>query len=510
MEVKLFGLPKMSFKEYKNETLAGLTSAMTMIPESLSFAIIAGLAPIMGLYAAFIMGIVTAFLGGRPGMIAGGAGATIIVMIHLILDYGVEYLLAAVLLAGVIQFLVGVFKLGKFIRLVPSPVMYGFLNGLAVVIFISQLKQFGIIGPDGSFSLLESLPLYTMIALSVLTILVVVLLPYLTKAIPSSLVAILVVSFAVFIFAIDTKKVVDIAPLQQHLPSFHIPAVPLEWSTLWIILPYGLIMASVGLLESLLTLQMVDEITYTKGNANKEAKAQGYANMLCGVFGAMGGCAMVAQTMVNLNSGGRTRLSAIISALTILMILLFLGPVIGQIPLAALVGVMIVVAATTFKWSSFKLVFKMPRVDVFTGVLVALITIFLHNLALAVLVGILISALVFAWKSAQNITMSKKNIDSNVVLYRPKGPIFFGSIDTFLAQFDPKNDPAQVIVDFREAKVCDMSAIEALDKLTELYQRENKKIVLEHLSGDCYLILNNAKDVVKVNIKTDPTYKVMP
>lgn len=490
-----------------NEFLAGLTSAMTMIPESLSFAIIAGLNPLMGLYAAFIMGIVTCVLGGRPGMISGGAGATIIVMVALIKFHGVEYLLAAVVLGGLIQIIVGVLKLGKFVRLIPQSVMYGFLNGLAVVIFLAQINQLGI-----WFSFEHGLVVqhwfYPMLALVILSILIVVFWPLVSKAIPASLVSIMVVSLVVFYFSIDTKKLIDIAQIQGGFPKFHIPEIPFNWESLSIIFPYALIMACVGLLESLLTLQMVDEITYSKGNANKEVKAQGLANVLCGFFGAMGGCAMVGQTMVNLKSKGRTRISGIVSALSILLILLVGGSVIGQIPVAALIGVMIVVAFTTFKWASFKMIFTMPVSDVLIGMLVALITIFMHNLALAVFTGVILSALVFAWENAKQMKV-ERICTTDKVIYRCHGPLFFGSASSFAQNFTPLEDPEEIVVDFTDSKVCDMSAIEQLNKLTKVYKEHNKIIVLRHLSGDCCLLLDNAKDVVELHIQTDPTYKVM-
>lgn len=493
---------------YKNEIFAGLTSAMTMIPESLSFAILAGLSPLMGLYAAFLMGIVTAFFGGRPGMIAGGAGATIVVMMALISTEGIQYLLAAVILAGIIQFLVGVFKLGKFVRLIPQPVMYGFLNGLAVIIFMAQVKQFSVV-VDGQTQWLSGMPLFIMGGLTLLTIGIVLGLPKITKAVPSSLVAILVLTAVVFFLQIDTKRVADIASVSGSLPQFHLPSVPFTLDTLKIILPYSVVMAAVGLIESLLTLNMVDEITYTKGDTNKEARAQGYANVINGFFGGMGGCAMVAQTLVNLNSGGRTRISAILSAVTILLVILVGAPVIEQIPMAALVGVMMIVAITTFKWFSFKLITKMPKADVIVGITVAAITIILHNLALAVFVGVIISALVFAWDNAKRIR-ARVSIDENgAKVYAIYGPLFFGSTTTFSEKFNPLEDPEEVIIDFKESRIADMSAIEAVNKLTKIYASHHKKVILRHLSYDCYHLLDNAKDMVEVNIAKDPTYKVM-
>lgn len=435
----------------KNEVFAGLTVAMTMIPESLSFAILAGLSPLTGLYAAFLMGIVTAILGGRPGMVSGGAGATVIVLIALAASHGVQYLFAAVVLAGLIQLLVGILKWGKFVRLIPQPVMYGFLNGLAIVIFMSQVVQFKVLSADGQ---------------------------------------------SVWI--------------SGSLPSFHIPTIPFTLDTLNIILPYAVVMAAVGLVESLLTLNMVDEITNTKGRSNKEARAQGIANMVNGFFGGMGGCAMVAQTLVNLDAGGRTRLSAIIAAITILVIILVGAPLIEQIPMAALVGVMVVVAVSTFQWVSIRAFNKFPISDMLIGLSVAAVTVIFHNLALAVLIGVILSALVFSWDNAKRIR-ARKHIDENGVKhYELYGPLFFGSTTAFLEKFDVENDPQEVIIDFRESRVADMSAIDALNKLTERYSRLGKRIVLTHLSPDSRRLLKNAEAVILVNMEEDPVYQVMP
>ena len=493
----------------KNEILAGLTVAMTMIPESLSFAILAGLSPLTGLYAAFMMGLVTAVFGGRPGMVSGGAGATIVVLIALIKSHGVEYLFATVALAGIFQLLVGVFKLGKFVRLVPQPVMYGFLNGLAVIIFMAQVEQFKIIDANGMVTWLQGSSLYIMAGLTVLTIAVVYFFPKITKVVPASLVAILVVFAIVLGFSINTKTVADIAHISGSLPSFKIPDLPFSLETLQIIFPYALIMAGVGLIESLLTLSMVDEITNSKGSANKESVAQGLANITNGFFGGMGGCAMVAQTLVNLNAGSRARLSGIIASITILIILVG-APFIEKIPIAALVGVMMMVAISTFQWVSIRIVNKMPKSDIFVGITVALITIILHNLALAVLIGVVISALVFAWDNAKRIR-ARKHIDKNGIKhYEIFGPLFFGSVTAFTDKFDPVNDPEEIIVDFKESRIVDMSAIDALDKLSKKYAQQNKKLHLKHLSEDCRKMLKNAEAVIEVNIQDDPTYKVMP
>lgn len=494
---------------YKNELLAGFTVAMTMIPESLSFAILAGLSPLTGLYAAFMMGLVTAIFGGRPGMVSGGAGATIVVLIALIKTHGIEYLFATVILAGIFQMLVGILKWGKFVRLIPQPVMYGFLNGLAVIIFMAQVEQFKVT-QNGITEWLHGTALYIMLGLTLLTIAIVYFFPKITKAIPASLVAILIVFAVVLGFNINTKTVADIANISGSLPSFHIPDLPFSLETLQIIFPYALVMAGVGLIESLLTLSMVDEITNTKGNANKESVAQGLANITNGFFGGMGGCAMVAQTLVNLNAGSRARLSGIIASITILIIILIGAPFIEKIPMAALVGVMMMVAISTFQWVSIRIVNKMPKSDIFVGITVALITIILHNLALAVLVGVIISALVFSWDNAKRIR-ARKHIDENgTKYYEIFGPLFFGSVTTFIDKFDPINDPERVVIDFKESRIVDMSAIDALDKLSKKYAQQNKIIHLKHLSEDCRKMLKNAEAIIEVNIQEDPTYKVMP
>lgn len=494
--------------DYKIEILAGLTVAMTMIPESLSFAILAGFPPLVGLYAAFIMGLVTAVLGGRPGMVSGGAGATVVVLIALMQSHGIEYVFAAVALTGILQILVGVFKLGKFIRLVPQPVMFGFVNGLAVIIFMSQLEQFKMV-VNGETTWLSGTPLYIMAGLVALTIAIIVLLPKVTKAVPPSLVAIIVVFAIVLGFDIDTKVVKDIASVSGGFPPFHIPQVPLSLEMLQVIFPYALIMTGVGLTESLLTLNLVDEITGTRGNGNRECVAQGSANLLNGFFFGMGGCAMIAQTLVNLSAGARARLAGIIAALAILGIILVGAPVIEMVPMAALVGVMIMVAIGTFEWISFRIINKMPRHDVFVGILVAVITVWLHNLALAVLIGVIISALVFAWESAKRIRARKYVDQQGVKHYELYGPLFFGSVTAFTEKFDVANDPEEVIIDFKDSRVADMSGIEALNKLTERYQKAGKRLHLKHLSPDCLELLKNANDVIEVNILEDPHYAVV-
>jgi SulP family sulfate permease len=503
-----FSLPGFKNINYKTEILAGLTVAMTMMPESLSFAILGGFPPLVGLYAAFIMGLVTAVFGGRPGLVSGGAGATVVVLIALMQSHGIEYVFAAVALAGVFQILVGVFKLGKFIRLVPQPVMFGFVNGLAVIIFMSQLEQFKTVA-NGETSWLTGTALYTMLGLVALTIAIIYFFPKISKAVPPSLVAIIVVFALVMGFGIDTKTVKDIASVSGGFPPFHIPQVPFTFEMLQIIFPYALIMAGVGLTESLLTLNLVDEIVGNRGNSNKESIAQGSANILNGFFFGMGGCAMIAQTLVNLSAGSRARLSGIIAALTILTIILVGAPVIENLPMAALVGVMVMVAISTFEWISFRIINKMPKHDIFVGMLVALITIWLHNLALAVLIGVIISALVFAWESAKRIR-ARKYVDANGVKhYEIYGPLFFGSVTAFTEKFDVSNDPKEVIIDFKESRVADMSGIEALNKLTERYLKAGKILHLKHLSPDCRVLLKNADAVIEVNILEDPHYAVV-
>lgn len=494
-------------KRYRTEILAGLTVAMTMIPESLSFAIVAGLPPLTGLYGAFIMGIITAILGGRPGMISGGAGATVIVMIALIAGHGIEYFFAAVVLAGLLQIIVGVLKLGKFVRLVPQSVMYGFLNGLAVVIFMSQIEQFKTnSGVQGTW--LQGESLYILMALVLLTLLLIYFIPKISRGLPTTLIAIAIIFGIVHGFGIDTKTVQDIANISGSFPPFHIPQIPFTFETLEIIFPYAAIMAGVGLLESLLTLTLVDEITETRGNANKESMAQGIANITNGFFTGMGGCAMIAQTFVNLNAGARHRISAVVSALAILFIILVAAPVIEMIPMAALVGVMMMVAITTFSWGIFKKVTKMPVSDILVTIIVAGITIIFHNLAVAVLVGIIISALVFAWESAKRIRARKYIDEQGVKHYEIYGPLFFGSIAYFNDKFDIANDPNTVIISFKESRISDMSGIEAVDVLTKKYAERGKKVILTHLSKDSRQLLENAAAVIQVNIHEDPSYKI--
>ena len=491
--------------DYRTEVLSGLTVALALIPEAVAFALIAGLAPLTGLYAAFVLGIVTAILGGRPGMISGATGAVAVVFASLSFSHGVEYIFATVILAGIIQMLAGVFRLGKFMRLVPHPVIFGFVNGLAIIIFMSQLEQF----KDASGDWLTGAPLFILLGLVLLTMVIIWGLPKLTKAIPATLVAILVIFGVVIFFNIETKTVGDIASIKGSFPPFHIPMVPLNLETLVLIFPYAAIMAGVGLIESLLTLSIIDEITETRGRGNKEAVAQGVANILSGVFSGMGGCAMLGQSLINISSGARARLSAIVAAVMLLVFIMFGSSLIEQLPMAALTGLMIMVAIGTFEWASLKVFNKMPKSDVFVMVMVTLVTIFLHNLALAVVVGVIIAALVFAWDNAKRIRARKRIDENGVKHYEIYGPLFFGSVAVFNEKFDVLNDPDEVVIDFAESRVVDMSAIEALNRITERYLKVGKKVHLKHLSRDCQKLLQNAEKVIDVNIVEDPRYKVV-
>ena len=504
--LKLFDLTQKV--NYKTEVLSGLTVALALIPEAIAFALIAGLSPLTGLYAAFSIGLITSIFGGRPGMISGATGAVAVVLVALVKSHGVEYVFATVVLAGIIQVAAGLFRLGKFIRLVPHPVMFGFVNGLAIVIFMAQLNQFKIADSGGVLYWMQDGKLLLMLGLVFLTMFIIWGLPKLTKVIPASLTAILVVSAIVIGFNIETKTVGDIASIQGGFPPFHIPDLSFGFDTLKIIFPYALIMAGVGLIESLLTLNLIDEITETRGRGNKEAIAQGAANILTGLFSGMGGCAMIGQSLINISSGARARLSGIVAAVMLLVFIMFGASLIEKLPMAALTGLMIMVAIGTFEWASIKMIGKMPKHDIIVGILVAAITVLLHNLALAVLIGVIISALVFAWESAKRIR-AKKYVDENGVKhYEIFGPLFFGSVSAFNEKFDILNDPNEVIIDFKESKVVDMSGIEALNKLTERYLKLDKKLHLKHLSEDCRRLLANADKIIDVNIIEDPYYRV--
>ena len=514
----MFEFPKFSKNSVKNDVLSGLTVALALVPEAVAFAFVAGVEPMVGLYAAFMVGLMTSIFGGRPGMISGATGAMAVVMVSLVSEHGVQYLFAAVLLAGLMQILFGVFRLGKFIRMVPHSVMIGFVNGLAIVIFLAQLGQFKVQNAAGQIEWLQGSPLYIMLGLVLLTMAIIHFLPKFTTAVPSTLVAIMVVTLLVyFIPALDTRTVVDFlrsmsgdesATIAGSLPSFALPDVPFSMQTLQVILPYSLILAAVGLIESLLTLTVVDEMTNTRGRANKECLAQGASNMVNGVFGGMGGCAMIGQSMININSGGRGRLSGITAALGLLAFILFASGLIEMVPLAALVGVMFIVVLGTFEWASFKMMRKVPKRDAFVILLVTVVTV-MTDLAIAVFVGVIVSALVFAWQHARHIhTISETSENGKEKTYRVNGPLFFGSTSNFLELFDVKNDPKRVIVDFAASRVVDQSAVEAIGTLTERYVREGKKVHVRHLSRDCRKLLHKAGVLVEINLIEDPSYKV--
>ncbi len=493
---------------YKNEILSGLTVALALVPEAIAFALIAGLSPLTGLYAAFTIGLITSVFGGRPGMISGATGAVAVVIVSLAKSHGVEYIFATVVLAGIIQMTAGFLKLGKFIRLVPHPVMFGFVNGLAIVIFMAQMSSFKVEDASGVLTWMQGSQLYIMLALVLLTMLIIWGLPKLTKVVPASLTAILVVTAIVLGLGLETKTVGDISSIQGGFPPFHIPNVPFNLETLGIIFPYALIVAGVGLIESLLTLNLIDEITETRGRSNKEAIAQGMANFVTGLFSGMGGCAMIGQSLINISSGARARLSGIVASVMLLVFIMFGAEYIEQMPMAALTGLMIMVAIGTFEWASFKVIGKMPTHDIIVGILVAAITVLLHNLALAVLIGVIISALVFAWENAKRIRARKYVDEEGVKHYEIFGPLFFGSVQAFSEKFDVIGDPEKVIIDFKESRVNDMSGIEALNKITERYLKAGKEIHLRHLSPDCRKLLANAEKIIDVNIIEDPTYKI--
>lgn len=481
---------------WRVEILAGLTVAMTMIPESLSFAILAGFPPLSGLYAAFIAGLVAALFGGRPGLISGGAGATVVTLIALIKMQGLEYAFAAVALAGVIQIIVGIFKWAKYIRLVPSSVMYGFVNGLAVIILSAQLEQFK--DPITS-EWLTGTPMMIMAGLVALTVAITYILPKFFTAVPSSLMAIIVVFILVLVLGIDTRTVGDISAISGSLPPFHIPEIPLNLDTFLLVLPYSAVVAAVGLTEGLLTLNLVDEITETKGNGSRESIAQGISNILNGFFNGMGGCPMIAQTLVNINAGARSRVAGVVGALAILVIILVAAPIIERIPMAALTGVMMVVAFLTFKWSSFRIINKMPFTDVMVMIIVTAITILTKNLAVAVLIGIVISALNFAWQKANELIASTE-VKENEKTYFLNGSFFFGSVSSFEALFDIKNDPKNIIIDFQKSNLKDMSALESLNKIVGKYTDLGKEVYLKNLDEASENVIKKSEPIIKVNI----------
>lgn len=492
----------------KLEVLSGLTVAIALVPEAVAFAFVAGVGPLVGLYAAFMVCLITSIFGGRPGMISGATGALAVVMVSLVKAHGVEYLFAAVVLMGMIQVTLGWFRLGKFIRLVPEPVIFGFVNGLAIVIFLAQFEQFKTPSVGGEPTWITGSALFLMLGLVAVTMAIIYFVPKFTKAIPSSLLAIVTISAVVIFFGLPTKSVGDLASIKGGFPLFHLPDVPFSWETFKIIFPYSLILAGVGLIESLLTLTIIDEMTETRGRGNKECVAQGAANIVTGMFGGMGGCAMIGQSIINVTSGARTRVSGFVAAMALISFILFGSELIEKIPLAALVGVMFMVCVGTFEWTSFRILHKIPKSDAIVLVLVTVLTV-VFDLAIAVVIGVIANSLVFAWQSAVRIRARKYIDDNGVKHYEIWGPLFFASTATFQEKFDPQNDTDEVIVDFKESRIVDHSGIEAVQKLTDRYTKLNKKIRLKHLSPDCIRLLDNAGSMVEVNIYEDPHYGVV-
>ena len=501
----------LSISRVRTELLSGLTVALALVPEAVAFAFVAGVHPLVGLYAAFLVGLVTAVLGGRPGMISGATGALAVVMVALVAEHGVEYLFATVVLMGLLQIIAGVMQWGKFIRLVPHPVMLGFVNGLAIVIFLAQLTQFKVPGTvevsghgSSGGEWLSGSSLYMMLALVVLTMLIIYVMPRITRIIPSPLAGIGVVAGLVIFFGLDVPRVGDMASIQGTLPPFHIPSVPLNWETLEIVLPYAVILAAIGLIESLLTLNLVGEMTGKRGGASQECIAQGLANTATGFFGGMGGCAMIGQSMINVKSGGRTRIAGIAAALFLLIFILVGAPIIEMIPLAALVGVMFMVVIGTFAWSSFKILRRVPLTDAFVTILVTIVTV-ISDLAVAVVVGVIVSALAYAWNNARRIHAHTEISETGAKIYRIQGPLFFGSSDGFLELFDVQNDPNEVIIEFSDSRVVDQSALQAIEAVAGKYELANKRIQLRHLSRDCHSLLTKAGHLV-IDSDDDPDY----
>ena len=501
----------LSLGRIRIELLSGLTVALALVPEAVAFAFVAGVHPLVGLYAAFMVGLVTALIGGRPGMISGATGALAVVMVALVAEHGVEYLFATVVLMGVLQVFAGVMQWGRFIRLVPHPVMLGFVNGLAIVIFLAQMTQFKVpksanaagSGISGS-EWLSGEPLYLMLALVILTMGIIWVMPRITKVLPAPLAGIGIVAAIVIGFGLDVPRVGDLASIEGGLPQLHIPMVPLTLETLEIILPYAVILAAIGLIESLLTLNLVGEMTGKRGGASQECIAQGLANTVTGFFGGMGGCAMIGQSMINVKSGGRTRIAGISAALFLLLFILVGSSVIEQIPLAALVGVMFMVVIGTFAWNSLRILRLVPLTDAFVIILVTVVTVY-SDLAVAVVVGVIVSALAYAWNNARRIHAKISENSEGDKVYHIHGPLFFGSTDGFTELFDLNTDPDQVIIDFADSRVVDQSALQAIEAVAARYQVAGKQIQLVHLSRDCHALLSKAGHLM-VDSDDDPDY----
>ena len=557
----------------KDDVLSGLTVALALVPEAIAFAFVAGVSPLIGLYSAFFMGLITAIIGGRPGMISGATGAMAVVVVALVAEHGVEYLFPTVILCGLLQIAIGLARLGKLIRMVPHPVMLGFVNGLAIVIGMAQLGSFKTLSPDESLPAAQRLvyltgqPLLLMISLVIATMCVIWLLPGFTKAVPASLAAILTVTLASVAInrsvetpdgtnvlatvgdmlrtntraaeltsaekagelktrnaATEESSVATPAEKQNTtsaadvgisggLPQLFFlqddyKMVPLSWATLRIIFPFAIVLCGVGLIESLMTLTLIDEITETRGQGNRECVGQGTANLICGLFGGMGGCAMIGQSLINVNSGGRGRLSGITAAVCLMLFVLFLGPWIQEIPMAALVGVMFMVVIGTFEWASLKMFRRVPGSDMFVMILVAGYTVLMHDLASAVILGVIVSALVFAWQHATHIGAETTLNEHGSRIYQLHGPLFFASVTSFKDLFDINTDPDDVVIDFYYTRVYDQSGLEAINWLAEKYVNCGKRLHLTHLSPECRKLLDKAGDLVEVNVSEDPHYHI--
>ena len=504
-----------TFGRLRIELLSGLTVALALVPEAVAFAFVAGVNPLVGLYAAFIVGLITALFGGRPGMISGATGALAVVMVALVAQHGVEYLFATVVLMGLLQIFAGVMQWGKFIRLVPHPVMLGFVNGLAIVIFLAQMTQFKVPGSVVSNGhgmtggeWLSGGPLYMMLGLVMATMAIIWVMPRITKFIPAPLAGIGIVAAVVIGFGMDVPRVGDLASISGGLPSWHIPMVPLNWATIEIILPYAVILAAIGLIESLLTLNLVGDMTGKRGGASQECIAQGVSNTVTGFFGGMGGCAMIGQSMINVKSGGRTRVAGIAAAVFLLLFILVGSSVIELIPLAALVGVMFMVVIGTFAWNSLTILRKVPKMDAFVILLVTVVTV-MEDLAVAVVVGVIVSALAYAWNNARRIHATTRDSASEkgAKVYEINGPLFFGSSDGFAELFEVETDPDTVIVDFKDSRVVDQSALQAIEAIAGKYEAVGKRIQLRHLSRDCHQLLTTAGHLM-VDSDDDPDYEI--
>jgi len=522
----LFNIQNYSKQNIKNDVLSGALVAVALVPEAIAFSFIAGVSPVVGLYGAFIIGLITAILGGKPGMISGATGSVAVVFVGLGLsvkamypDLGTEalsmmvlhYILLTSILAGLIQIAIGALKMGKFIRLVPQPALFGFVNGLAIVIAMAQLTFLAPENVEQYSSWIDVVKAsfsenYIMYIIIIITMATMQYLPKLSKAVPAGLVAIVAITLVVYFGDINTKTVGDLADLSNvSMPSFMMPLSELfSWQAMAIILPVAFIVALVGLIESLLTLSVLDEMGGERGSGNKECVALGVGNTTSGLFGGMAGCAMIGQSVINFTSGGLGRLSSFTAAVLLIILVVSFSNVIAAIPVAVLVGIMFMVSIGTFEFSSVKRLRHMPRSDAFVLIVVTIITV-LEDLAVAVIAGIIISALVFAWEHAKII--ARTNSVNGKKIYELDGPLFFGSVTSFNEQFDVENDPAEVVIDFKNARVMDSSGAEAIDSITEKYKKLGKKLTLRHLSKDCKKALHSAGPFCTYE-EDDPTYKV--